>query len=88
VRRRRKCHRTSTAPPTVLADAPPNRVWAADFQFDVTTDGRPIKIVSIIDETPANAKVAWSIAASPVSTSPASRTAWAGARHSPDGAAW
>ena len=31
------------------ADAP-NRVWAVDFQFDVTTDGRPIKIVSIIDE--------------------------------------
>jgi hypothetical protein len=25
-------------------------VWAADFQFDVTTDGRPIKIVSIVDE--------------------------------------
>jgi putative transposase len=25
-------------------------VWAADFQFDATTDGRPIKIVSIIDE--------------------------------------
>ena len=28
----------------------PNRVWAVDFQFDATTDGRPIKIVSIIDE--------------------------------------
>jgi putative transposase len=25
-------------------------VWAVDFQFDVTTDGRPIKIVSVIDE--------------------------------------
>jgi putative transposase len=25
-------------------------VWAVDFQFDITTDGRPIKIVSIIDE--------------------------------------
>jgi transposase InsO family protein len=33
----------------VIADAP-DRVWAVDFQFDVTTDGRPIKIVSIIDE--------------------------------------
>lgn len=31
------------------ADAP-NRVWAVDFQFDATTDGRPIKIVSIVDE--------------------------------------
>jgi hypothetical protein len=25
------------------------RVWAVDFQFDLTTDGRAIKIVSIID---------------------------------------
>jgi putative transposase len=32
-----------------VADAP-NRVWAADFQFDATTDGRPIKIVSVVDE--------------------------------------
>ena len=48
-RRRRKRHGTSTAPDTVIADAP-NRVWAVDFQFDVTTDGRTIKIVSIIDE--------------------------------------
>lgn len=47
VPQRRKCkrHGTSTAPPNVVADAP-NRVWAVDS----TTDGRPIKIVSIIDE--------------------------------------
>jgi hypothetical protein len=32
-----------------VADAP-HRVWAVDFQSDATTDGRPIKIVSIIDE--------------------------------------
>jgi putative transposase len=25
-------------------------VRAVDFQFDVTTDGRPVKIVSIVDE--------------------------------------
>jgi putative transposase len=25
-------------------------VWAVDFQFDATTDGRPIKIASIVDE--------------------------------------
>ncbi len=48
-RRKRKRHGTSTAPPPVVSDAP-DRVWAVDFQFDVTTDGRPIKIVSIIDE--------------------------------------
>jgi transposase InsO family protein len=33
----------------VAVDAP-KVVWALDFQFDSTTDGRPIKIVSIIDE--------------------------------------
>ncbi len=47
-RRRRKRTGTSNAlQPT--ADAP-NRVWAVDFQFDATTDGRPVKIVSVIDE--------------------------------------
>jgi transposase InsO family protein len=39
----------STAPDRPSADAP-NTVWAVDFQFDATTDGRPIKIVSIVDE--------------------------------------
>ena len=48
-RRRRKRTGTTTAPDPPKADAP-NRVWAVDFQFDATTDGRPIKIVSIIDE--------------------------------------
>ncbi|EUA04203.1 integrase core domain protein [Mycobacterium kansasii 824] len=48
-RRRRKRRGSSTARPEVCADAP-NRVWAVDFQFDSTTDGRPFKIVSIIDE--------------------------------------
>ena len=48
-RRRRKRLGASTTPPPPKADAP-NRVWAVDFQFDSTTDGRPIKLVSIIDE--------------------------------------
>ena len=48
-RRRRKRLGSSTTPPPPKADAP-NRVWAVDFQFDATTDGRPIKLVSIIDE--------------------------------------
>jgi putative transposase len=51
----------------VTADAP-NRVWALDFQFDVTTDGRPIKIVSIIDEHTRSLSAAWSNAASAAST--------------------
>ena len=48
-RRRRKRHGASTVADAVTADAP-DRVWAVDFQFDATTDGRPIKIVSIVDE--------------------------------------
>jgi len=48
-RRRRKRLGTSTTATTVTADAP-NRVWAVDFQFDSTTDGRRLKIVSVVDE--------------------------------------
>ena len=48
-RRRRKRVGTSTTPLVPTADAP-NLVWAVDFQFDSTTDGRPVKIVSIVDE--------------------------------------
>jgi transposase InsO family protein len=48
-RRRRKRIGASATTSTPIADAP-NRVWAVDFQFDATTDGRPIKIVSIVDE--------------------------------------
>ena len=47
-RRRRKRLGTSTTT-TTTADAP-NTVWAVDFQFDATTDGRPLEIVSIVDE--------------------------------------
>jgi putative transposase len=48
-RRRRKRHGTSTTADAATADEP-DRVWAADFQFDATRDGRPIKIMSIVDE--------------------------------------
>jgi hypothetical protein len=47
--RRRKRLGVSIAPLTPAATAP-NAVWAVDFQFDATTDGRPIKIASIVDE--------------------------------------
>jgi Integrase core domain len=48
-RRRRKRLGASTAGTVPIADAP-NAVWTVDFQFDATTDGRPVKIVSIVDE--------------------------------------
>ena len=48
-RRRRKRTGVSTTSNLPTADAP-NRVWAVDFQFDATTDGRPVKIATIVDE--------------------------------------
>jgi len=47
--RRRKRLGAGTTSGLSTADAP-NRLWAVDFQFAATTDGRRIKIVSIIDE--------------------------------------
>ncbi len=44
----RKRAGVSSVPP-VEADAP-KVVWALDFQFDSTTDGRAVKIASMIDE--------------------------------------
>ena len=48
VRSPRKRAGTSTAP-EVIADAP-KVVWAIDFQFDSTVDGKAIKIASMVDE--------------------------------------
>jgi putative transposase len=28
----------------------PNALWALDFQFDVTADGRTLKLLNIVDE--------------------------------------
>lgn len=47
--RRRRIRVGDSTVTTVVADAP-NQVWAVDFQFDATEDGRPVKIVSIVDE--------------------------------------
>jgi putative transposase len=50
-KRRRKRLGMSTTPNPPKADIP-NRVGAVDVQVDATTDGRPVKIVSIVDEHP------------------------------------
>ena len=51
VKRRKKRAGTSTADPATLPQAnAPNAVWAIDFQFDATNDGKSIKILSVIDE--------------------------------------
>ena len=49
VRKRRKRVGSSTVPPVPTATAA-NMVWAVDLQYDSTTDGRPIKILSVVDE--------------------------------------
>jgi len=50
VPQRRKRRRRGTSTGAALPAEAPNTVWAVDFQFDTTTDGRPFKIASIVDE--------------------------------------
>lgn len=49
---RLKRHRlgTSTVPANRLVALHRNHVWALDFLFDATSDGRPIKVLSMCDE--------------------------------------
>jgi putative transposase len=50
--RRRKRQRlgTSTCPADRLAAEHPNQVWALDYQFDQTQDGRRLKLLNVVDE--------------------------------------
>jgi putative transposase len=50
--RRRKRFRLgdSTVPGKRLRAEHPNHVWALDFQFDTTTDGRTLKLLHVVDE--------------------------------------
>jgi putative transposase len=50
--RRRKRQRlgTSTVPASRLRAERPGHVWALDFQFDQTADGRILKLLHIVDE--------------------------------------
>jgi putative transposase len=50
--RRRKRQRlgTSTTPADRLAAQHPDHVWALDYQFDQTTDGRSLKLLNVVDE--------------------------------------
>jgi putative transposase len=41
---------TSTVPAVRLTAERPNQVWAMDLLFDVTSDGRPFKVLSMCDE--------------------------------------
>lgn len=50
--RKRKRQRlgTSTVPAERLAAERPNHVWAIDFQFDQTANGRILKLLNVVDE--------------------------------------
>jgi putative transposase len=50
--RRRKRQRlgTSTCRADRLAAEHPNHVWALDYQFDQTQDGRRLKLLNVVDE--------------------------------------
>jgi putative transposase len=50
--RRRKRQRlgTSTVPAERLRAQAPDHVWALDFQFDQTADGRILKLLHVVDE--------------------------------------
>lgn len=49
---RRKRHRRgdSTVPGDRLRAQRPDHVWAFDFQFDVTDDGRAVKLLYVVDD--------------------------------------
>lgn len=49
-RRKRRRLGASTVPGERLRAERPNQVWAFDFQFDQTADGRVIKLLNIVDE--------------------------------------
>jgi putative transposase len=48
--RTRKRRRVATGTAERLRATHPNQVWAIDFQFDETADGRRLKLANIVDE--------------------------------------
>ena len=49
-KRKRRRLGSSSVPAKRLAAERPNHVWAFDFQFDQTADGRALKLLNIVDE--------------------------------------
>jgi putative transposase len=63
-RRKRRRLGTSTTPADRLAAEHPNHVWALDYQFDQTLDGRVLKLLNVVDEHTREASPSPSIAGS------------------------
>ena len=49
-RRKRQRRGTSSVAAQLLRTTRPNEVWALDFQFDQTSDGRVLKLLNVVDE--------------------------------------
>jgi putative transposase len=49
-RKRKKPHRGIGIAVGAMSPIAPNALWALDFQFDVTVDGRILKLLNVIDE--------------------------------------
>jgi putative transposase len=49
-RKRKKPHRGIGTAVGAMCPIRPNALWALDFQFDVTVDGRTLKLLNIVDE--------------------------------------
>jgi putative transposase len=49
-RKRKKPHRGVGTPVGAMCLIAPNALWALDFQFDTTADGRTLKLLNVIDE--------------------------------------
>lgn len=49
-RKRKKPHRGVGAAVGPMCPIAPNALWAMDFQFDTTVDGRTLKLLNVIDE--------------------------------------
>jgi putative transposase len=49
-RKRKKPHRGIGTAVGAMCPIAPNALWALDFQFDTTADGRTLKLLNVIDE--------------------------------------
>jgi putative transposase len=49
-RKRKKPHRGAGTAVGAMCPIRPNALWALDFQFDVTADGKILKLLNVIDE--------------------------------------
>ena len=78
-RKRKKPLRGIGMPVGAMCPIRPNVVWALDFQFDQTSDGRMLKLLNVVDEF---TREAWP----PTSTAPSTPTGWSAPRSPGQGA--